>query len=130
MTYTYDNQNIFAKILRSEIPNDTVLENEFALAFKDIAPQAPIHVLVVPKGPYVCYDHFLREGSDEEILGLNNIISKVIDKLNLSPSDGKGGYRIISNAGADGVQDVPHFHIHILGGQLLGRMLENTKFGI
>ena len=129
MTYTYDNQNVFAKILRSEIPNDTVLENEFALAFKDIAPQAPIHVLVVPKGPYVCYDHFLREGSDEEILGLNNIISKVIDKLNLSPWDGKGGYRIISNAGADGVQDVPHFHVHILGGRSLGRMVEKTKFG-
>ena len=129
MTYTYDNQNVFAKILRSEIPNDTVLENEFALAFKDIAPQAPIHVLVVPKGPYVCYDHFLREGSDEEILGLNNIISKVIDKLNLTPSDGKGGYRIISYAGADGVQDVPHFHVHILGGRSLGRMVEKTKFG-
>ena len=124
MAYSYDNQNIFAKILRGEIPSDTILENEFALAFKDIAPQAPIHVLVIPKGPYVC---FLREASGEEMLGLNNIIFKVIEKLNLSPSEGKGGYRIISNAGADGVQDVPHLHIHILGGRSLGRMLEKNR---
>lgn len=127
MAYSYDNQNIFAKILRGEIPSDTILENEFALAFKDIAPQAPIHVLVIPKGPYVCFDHFLREASGEEMLGLNNIIFKVIEKLNLSPSEGKGGYRIISNAGADGVQDVPHLHIHILGGRSLGRMLEKNR---
>jgi len=127
LTYIYDDQNIFAKILKGEIPNDTVFESEFALAFKDIAPQAPIHVLVIPKGPYVSYDHFLKDGTDKEILGLNNMILKVIEKLNLSPAGGKNGYRIISNAGADGVQDVPHLHIHILGGRSLGRMLEKTE---
>ena len=123
MAYNYDNQNIFAKILRGEIPNNTVLETEFSLAFKDIAPQAPTHVLVIPKGPYVCYDHFLREGSDQEILCLNDTILKVIDKLKLSPFNGEEGYRIISNAGTNGVQDVPHLHIHIVGGKPLGRML-------
>ena len=96
MPYSYDEQNIFAKILRSEIPNETVLETEFALAFNDIAPQAPVHVLVIPKGPYVCYDHLLSEGSSEEILGFNIAILQVIQKLELSPMDGNSGYRIIS----------------------------------
>ncbi len=124
MPYLYDNQNIFAKILRSEIPNETVLETEFALAFNDIAPQAPIHVLVIPKGAYTCYDHFLREGSSDEILGFNDAILQVIQKLKISPKDNNSGYRVISNAGAYGAQDVPHLHMHILSGRFLGRMLE------
>ena len=124
MPYLYDNQNIFAKILRSEIPNETVLETEFALAFNDIAPQAPIHVLVIPKGAYTCYDHFLREGSSDEILGFNDAILQVIQKLKISPKDNNSGYRVISNAGAYGAQEVPHLHMHILSGRPLGRMLE------
>lgn len=124
MPYLYDNQNIFAKILRSEIPNETVLETEFALAFNDIAPQAPIHVLVIPKGAYTCYDHFLREGSSDEILGFNDAILQVIQKLKISPKDNNSGYRVISNAGAYGAQEVPHLHMHILSGRFLGRMLE------
>lgn len=124
LPYLYDDQNIFAKILRSEIPNETVLETEFALAFNDIAPQAPVHVLVIPKGPYVCYDHLLSEGSSEEILGFNDAILQVIQKLELSPMDDNSGYRIISNAGVYGVQDVPHLHMHILSGRSLGRMIE------
>jgi len=124
LPYLYDNQNIFAKILRSEIPNETVLETEFALAFNDIAPQAPIHVLVIPKGAYTCYDHFLREGSSDEILGFNDAILQVIQKLKISPKDNNSGYRVISNAGAYGAQEVPHLHMHILSGRFLGRMLE------
>ncbi len=120
MAYVYDDQNIFAKILRGEIPNDTVLETEHTLAFRDIQPQAPVHVLVIPKGPYVCYDHFAREASDAEIVDFNRAVGEVVTSEGLQ----EGGYRVISNAGAAGVQEVPHLHIHILGGRGLGRMLQ------
>ncbi|MBO6886247.1 MAG: HIT domain-containing protein [Marivita sp.] len=122
MAYTYDDQNIFAKILRGEIPNATVLETEHTLAFRDIQPQAPIHVLVIPKGPYVCYDHFVLEASDAEIVDFNRAVGEVVKAEGLQA----GGYRIISNAGEAGVQEVPHLHVHVLGGRVLGRMLQRA----
>ena len=123
MSYSYDDQNIFAKILRGEIPNKTVLETEHALAFEDIAPQAPTHVLVIPKGPYVNYDHFAQEASDEEIVGFTRAIGEVCKLLGVQPSMDGMGYRVIANTGKAGVQEVPHLHVHILSGRILGRMI-------
>lgn len=119
MPYSYDDQNIFAKILRGEIPNDTVLETEHALAFRDIQPQAPTHVLVIPKGPYVCFDHFAQTASDAEVVDYVRAVGEVC-KLEGVAAD---GFRLIANAGKNGVQDVPHLHVHILAGRHLGRML-------
>ncbi|MFD1156600.1 HIT domain-containing protein [Roseovarius aestuarii] len=126
MPYAYDNQNIFAKILRGEIPNDTVLETEHSLAFNDIQPQAPVHVLVIPKGAYVCHDHFALEASDAEIADFTRTIGAVCQMKGIQPGEDGDGYRTIANAGDDGVQEVPHFHMHILGGKPLGRMLSKT----
>ena len=126
MAYAYDDQNIFAKILRGEIPNDTVLETEHSLAFNDIQPQAPVHVLVIPKGPYVCYDHFAATASDAEIADYTRAIGEVCNILGVEPGEGGGGYRVISNAGQAGVQDVPHLHVHVLGGRRLGRMVQRA----
>jgi histidine triad (HIT) family protein len=123
MSYTYDDQNIFAKILRGEIPNKTVLETEHTLAFHDIYPQAPIHVLVIPKGPYVCYDHFCQEASDAEILDFNRTFGKVCEMVGVK----EGGFRTIANAGENAIQEVPHLHFHILGGRNLGRMLAKAE---
>ena len=122
MAYTYDPQNIFAKILRGEIPNDTVLDTEYSLAFRDIQPQAPSHVLIIPKGPYVSYDHFAAEATDAEILDFTRTISEVCKAEGLALNAGEG-FRMIANAGAHGVQDVPHLHVHILGGRPMGRMI-------
>ena len=122
MDYVYDAQNIFAKILRGEIPNATVLDTPHTLAFRDIQPQAPVHILVIPKGPYVCYDHFANSASDAEIADFTRAIGEVCKMEDVQ----KDGYRIISNAGRDGVQEVPHLHIHVLGGRTLGRMLAPT----
>ncbi|MCT4554916.1 MAG: histidine triad nucleotide-binding protein [Pelagimonas sp.] len=119
MPYSYDDQNIFAKILRGEIPNDTVLETEHALAFRDIQPQAPTHVLVIPKGPYVCFDHFAQSASDAEIVDYIRAVGEVC-KMEGVEAD---GFRLIANAGKNGVQEVPHLHVHILAGRPLGRML-------
>ncbi|SCM69043.1 histidine triad nucleotide-binding protein [Donghicola eburneus] len=123
MSYTYDDQNIFAKILRGEIPNKTVLETDHTLAFHDIYPQAPIHVLVIPKGPYVCYDHFCQEASDAEILDFNRTFGKVCEMVGVKD----GGFRTIANAGENAIQEVPHLHFHILGGRNLGRMLAKAE---
>lgn len=123
MPYTYDPSNIFAKILRGEIPNDTVLETEHSLAFRDIQPQAPHHVLVIPKGPYVSYDHFAAEASDAEIADFTRTIGKVCTKLGIDLGSGGDGFRLISNAGPHGVQEVPHLHVHILAGRPIGRMV-------
>lgn len=120
MAYSYDDQNIFAKILRGEIPNDTVLETEHSLAFRDIRPQAPTHVLVIPRGAYVCYDDFAQNASDAEILDYTRAIGKVCEMEGVAAN----GFRLISNAGTEGVQEVPHLHVHILAGRPLGRMLE------
>lgn len=118
--YTYDDQNIFARILRGEIPNKTVLETEHSLAFHDIQPQAPTHVLVIPKGPYVAYDHFAAEASAAEIVDFTRTIGEVCRMTGVA---GEDGYRLISNTGIAGVQEVPHLHVHVLGGRVLGRML-------
>lgn len=126
MAYSYDPQNIFAKILRGEIPNDTVMETEHCLAFNDIAPQAPNHVLVIPKGAYVCYDHFALEASEAEIVDFTRTIGEICKMLGVQPGEGGAGFRLISNAGEDGVQEVPHLHVHILGGRNLGRMLQKA----
>ena len=123
MSYAYDDQNIFAKILRGKIPNKTVLETEHSLAFHDIAPQAPTHILVIPKGAYVNHDHFAAEASDAEIADYTKAIRTVIDNLGLSPGEDGQGYRLIVNGGEAGVQEVPHLHTHILSGRVLGRML-------
>jgi len=120
MAYVYDDQNIFAKILRGEIPNDTVMETEHTLAFRDIQPQAPVHVLVIPKGAYVCYDHFAQAASDAEIVDFTRTMGEIIKNEGLQD----GGYRVISNAGEAGIQEVPHLHFHIVGGRGLGRILQ------
>ncbi|PJI85225.1 diadenosine tetraphosphate (Ap4A) HIT family hydrolase [Yoonia maricola] len=120
MEYAYDDQNIFAKILRGEIPNKTVYENDYALAFEDIAPQAPVHVLIIPKGAYVSLDHFARDASAEEQVGFMQAVAEVCQI-----TDVKDGFRSIANTRTHGVQDVPHYHMHILGGRQLGRMLQD-----
>ncbi len=123
MEFKYDNENIFAKILRKEIPNDTVIETDLTLAFKDINPVAPVHVLVIPKGPYVNYDHFVSNARNEEILDFNNTVKEVIKKFDLDPERNGNGYRLIANTGLNGVQEVPHLHFHILGGRNMGFMV-------
>ncbi len=123
MDYQYDDQNIFAKILRGEIPCAKVLETEHSLAFNDIAPKAPQHVLVIPKGRYVCYDHFARAASDAEIVDYTRAIGTICAELGVSPGEGGNGYRMIANAGNDGVQEVPHLHVHILAGRNIGPMV-------
>lgn len=123
MAFHYDPENIFAKILRGEIPNDTVLETAHSLAFRDIAPKAPHHVLVIPKGSYVSYDHFAQEASEAEIVDFTRAVGRVCADLGVSPGMEGAGFRLISNAGADGVQEVPHLHVHILAGCGLGPML-------
>lgn len=123
MPNTYDPQNIFAKILRGEIPNSTVLETDHTLAFRDIAPQAPDHVLVIPKGSYVTYDEFALSASDAEIIDFTRAVGEVCKMLGVQPGEGGAGYRMIANSGMNGVQEVPHLHVHIVGGRHLGKML-------
>ena len=118
MTFDYDDQNIFAKILRGEIPNKTVFENDHALAFHDIRPQAPVHVLVIPKGPYMSLDHFAQDASAEEQVGFMAAVAEVCRIVGVEP-----GFRAIANTRTHGLQEVPHFHLHILGGHQLGLML-------
>lgn len=118
MTFEYDPQNIFARILRGEIPNRTVYESETALAFEDINPQAPVHVLVIPKGAYVSLDHFARDASVDEQAGFMQAVAEVCRLTGVEQ-----GFRAIANSRTHGVQDVPHFHLHIIGGAQLGRML-------
>lgn len=122
MGYSYDDQNIFARILRGEIPNDTVAETNHTLAFNDITPQAPVHVLIIPKGAYVTYDQFYAQASAEEIADFHAVVGQIIVEKGLGA--GGGGYRVISNAGEAGMQEVPHFHLHLLGGRALGRLTE------
>ena len=118
-TKPYDDQNIFAKILRGEIPNRTVYEDEWALAFHDINPQAPEHVLVIPKGAYVCWDDFSAKASDAEIAGFARAVGHVARTMGLV----EPGYRLLANTGLDAHQEVPHLHVHIFGGKPLGPML-------
>jgi len=123
MAYAYDDDNVFARILRGEIPNRTVVETDHTLAFEDIRPQAPVHVLVIPKGRYVNFDHFAAEASDAEVADFNRVVGQVIRQTGVAPEGEGRGYRLLSNAGVDGVQEVPHFHMHVVGGRDLGRML-------
>lgn len=127
MAFSYDDQNIFAKILRGEIPNNTVLETDHTLAFRDIQPQTPEHVLVIPKGSYETYDHFALEASDAEIVDFTRSVGKVAAMLGLQPAEGGGGFRLISNAGEDAIQEVPHMHVHLVGGRPLGRILQPAR---
>ena len=115
----YDDQNVFAKILRGEIPNRTVFEDLWALAFHDISPQAPVHVLVIPKGAYVSWDDFSARASAEEIAGFVRAVGTVARDLGLVAP----GYRLLANVGQHGHQEVPHLHVHLFGGQPLGPML-------
>ncbi|HEY0447244.1 MAG TPA: histidine triad nucleotide-binding protein [Allosphingosinicella sp.] len=118
-TQPYDHDNIFARILRGEIPCAKVYEDEHALAFNDINPQAPVHVLVIPKGPYVSWDDFSERGSAEEIAGFVRAVGRVArDKGLVAP-----GYRLLANVGSNSGQEVPHLHVHLFGGRGLGAML-------
>lgn len=118
-TLPYDDTNIFARILRGELPSQTVYEDEFALAFHDINPQAPLHILVIPKGPYVSWDDFSERGSDAEIAGFVRAVGTVARDQDLVAP----GYRLLANIGLDSHQEVPHLHVHIFAGQRLGPML-------
>lgn len=118
-TLPYDDQNIFAKILRGEIPNRTVYEDEWALAFHDINPQAPVHILVIPKGAYVSWDDFSAKASEAEIAGFIRAIGHVAREQGLVAP----GYRLLTNAGLNSHQEVPHLHVHLFGGRPLGPML-------
>jgi diadenosine tetraphosphate (Ap4A) HIT family hydrolase len=115
----YNDQNVFAKILRGDIPCRKIFEDEHVLAFHDIRPQAPTHVLVIPKGPYVSLADFTAEASEAELAGFLRAVGKVARDLGLEAS----GYRILANMGQHGHQEVPHFHVHIFGGKQLGPML-------
>ena len=118
-TKPYDDQNIFAKILRGEIPSNRVYDDDFAIAFHDINPQAPTHLLVIPKGAYVSWDDFSAKGSDAEIAGFIRAVGKVARDAGLVVP----GYRLLANTGRQSGQEVPHLHVHILAGQPLGPML-------
>ncbi|PIR38042.1 MAG: histidine triad nucleotide-binding protein [Alphaproteobacteria bacterium CG11_big_fil_rev_8_21_14_0_20_39_49] len=121
--HSYDNDNIFAKIIRGEIPCDKVYSDDDVFAFKDIAPAAPVHVLVIPKGQYVSFDDFVADSSPEKVAGFFAKVREIAAELGLD----KTGYRLISNHGADANQAVPHFHVHILGGKKLGGLLQSDK---
>jgi histidine triad (HIT) family protein len=118
-TAPYDDSNIFARILRGEVPNKTVYENEWALAFHDINPQAPIHILVIPKGRYVSWDDFTSQATDLEIAGFIRAVGHVAREQGLPAP----GYRLLANVGQNGHQEVPHLHIHIFGGRQMGMMI-------
>tara|TARA_B100000902_G_scaffold396931_1_gene459227 strand:+ start:774 stop:1139 length:366 start_codon:yes stop_codon:yes gene_type:complete len=119
----YDDNNIFAKILRDEIPCKKIYEDEFILSFYDINPQKKIHALVIPKGKYVDLDDFSLNASVDEMVGLLKGINIVAKKLGISVDNGKG-YRALSNISENGGQEVPHLHFHLFGGEKIGRMVE------
>lgn len=116
---TYDDDNVFARILRGELPNDTVYEDEHVLAFRDVAPQAPVHVLAIPKGRYVAHDDFHRDAGDAEIVAFWRAVAAICRDLDAA----RGGHRLIANRGPDSGQLVPHFHVHILAGKPLGPLV-------
>ena len=120
---SYDKNNIFAKILRKEIPCKKIYENKYVLSFYDINPQKKIHALVIPKGLYIDLDDFNSKASDKEIVGLLKGISIVAKKLGISVGTGKG-YRTLSNLNEHGGQEVPHLHFHLFGGEKVGKMVQ------
>ncbi len=115
----YDPQNVFARIIRGEIPAKKLLENEHVIAFSDIAPKARVHVLVIPKGPYLTADEFALNASESELAAFTRAIGTIVKELGLEAT----GYRLISNNGEDGGQIVPHYHVHIIGGEKLPAMV-------
>ncbi len=119
---TYNDQNIFAKILRGEIPCNKIYEDDFVLSFHDINPQKKIHALIIPKGKYVDLDDFSQNASPEEMVGLLKGINKVAKKLGISVDNGKG-YRALVNISDHGGQEVPHLHFHLFGGEKVGKMV-------
>ena len=120
---SYDNNNIFAKILRGEIPCKKIYEDDFVLSFHDINPQKKVHALIIPKGKYVDLDDFSLNANSEEIVGLIKGINIVAKKLGISSENGKG-YRALVNISEDGGQEVPHLHFHVFGGEKVGNMVE------
>ncbi len=119
---SYDDNNIFAKILRNEIPCNKIYEDKYVLSFHDINPQKKIHALIIPKGKYVDLDDFSQNASPEEIVGLIKGINIVANKLKISALSGKG-YRALANISEDGGQEVPHLHFHLFGGEKIGKMV-------
>ena len=119
---TYDEQNIFAKILRGEIPCEKIYEDDFVLSFLDINPQKKIHALIIPKGKYIDLDDFSQNATNEEIAGLIKGITTVANKLGISSLKGNG-YRVLANISENGGQEVPHLHFHLFGGEKIGKMV-------
>jgi diadenosine tetraphosphate (Ap4A) HIT family hydrolase len=119
----YDENNIFAKILRGEIPCNKVYEDDHVLAFHDIQPQTKVHVLIIPKGAYVSFADFSQQASEAEITGFFRTAGKIAKDLGIEDD----GYRVLANTGLHGHQEVPHFHLHLFGGQPLGRMIKPPK---
>lgn len=115
----YDDSNVFARILHDELPSKRVYEDQWAVAFHDLHPQAPVHVLVIPRGRYVSLADFAASGSSEEIAGFFRAVGAVAKQLGLE----EGGYRVLANMGKNAGQEVPHFHVHVFGGSPLGRMI-------
>ena len=118
----YDPDNIFAKILHGDIPCDKVYEDDTVLAFRDINPQAPVHVLVIPKGPYVSLDDFSQNATDAEVSGFFRAVGTIANELGVV----ENGYRFLANNGPDAHQEVPHFHVHIFAGRDLGGMIKHA----
>ena len=116
----YDKDNVFAKILRKEIPSRSIYEDEYTFAFEDISPQTPVHILIIPKRPFCSFDDFVENADDKFLVGFIKSIKKVKETLKL-----KDGYRLITNIGLCGGQEVPHLHFHLLAGQLLKRLVSN-----
>ena len=119
MNKLYDQNNVFAKILRAEIPCNKILENDTSLAFSDINPKAQIHILIIPKNPYVNFYDFTKNASQKELISFWKLVNDVVEHFKVEEE----GFRIITNSGSNGNQDVPHFHVHLLGGENLGRMI-------
>ncbi|MEM9441252.1 MAG: histidine triad nucleotide-binding protein [Pseudomonadota bacterium] len=119
----YDDSNVFAKILRGELPCNKILETEHALAFHDINPMAPVHALVIPKSAYISMDDFSAKASPEEVENFFRTVGEVARMLGVA----EGGYRLIANTAEHGHQEVPHFHMHIFGGAPLGRMIKKVE---
>tara|TARA_B100000780_G_scaffold226930_1_gene166152 strand:+ start:197 stop:559 length:363 start_codon:yes stop_codon:yes gene_type:complete len=117
----YDKNNIFAKILRGEIPCKKVYENKYVLSFYDINPQKKLHILIIPKGEYINLDHFNAEASEKEIVEFSKSITHIVKLLKISGSE--KGYRVLTNIGINGGQEVPHLHHHVLGGEKIGKMV-------
>ncbi|MEK6734777.1 MAG: histidine triad nucleotide-binding protein [Pseudomonadota bacterium] len=115
----YDKNNVFAKIIRGEIPSNKVYEDDQVLAFKDVSPAAPVHILVLPKAEYISFHDFMEKANKEEIAHFYKIVQKICADLNLE----KNGYRVMCNVGSHGMQTVPHMHLHILAGKPLGRLV-------